>query len=324
MTLPRRGFLRLAAGAAMLPAASRVASAQSYPSRNVRIVVGFAPGGIQDIYARLIGQWLSDQLGQSFVVENRVGAGGNIATELVVNAPADGHTLLLVASSASINVSLYEKLNFNFIRDIAPVAGLSRAPLVMLVNPTVPVHSVAEFIAFAKSNPGKVNMASPGAGSIPHIAGELFKTLAGIDMVHVPYRGGAPALIDLVGGQVQMMFSNSPILEYVKAGQLRALAVTTTAPSKILPDLPTVGASLPGFEASNWQGIGAPKDTPADVIETLNRAINAALADPRIARQVADTEATVITGSPGDFGRLIADETDKWGKVIRAANIRAT
>ncbi len=324
MTLPRRGFLRLAAGAAMLPAASRVASAQSYPSRNVRIVVGFAPGGIQDIYARLIGQWLSDQLGQSFVVENRVGAGGNIATELVVNAPADGHTLLLVASSASINVSLYEKLNFNFIRDIAPVAGLSRAPLVMLVNPTVPVHSVAEFIAFAKSNPGKVNMASPGAGSIPHIAGELFKTLAGIDMVHVPYRGGAPALIDLVGGQVQMMFSNSPILEYVKAGQLRALAVTTTAPSKILPDLPTVGASLPGFEASNWQGIGAPKDTPADVIETLNRAINAALADPRIARQVADTDATVITGSPGDFGRLIADETDKWGKVIRAANIRAT
>lgn len=308
----------------MLPAASRVASAQSYPSRNVRIVVGFAPGGIQDIYARLIGQWLSDQLGQSFVVENRVGAGGNIATELVVNAPADGHTLLLVASSASINVSLYEKLNFNFIRDIAPVAGLSRAPLVMLVNPTVPVHSVAEFIAFAKSNPGKVNMASPGAGSIPHIAGELFKTLAGIDMVHVPYRGGAPALIDLVGGQVQMMFSNSPILEYVKAGQLRALAVTTTAPSKILPDLPTVGASLPGFEASNWQGIGAPKDTPADVIETLNRAINAALADPRIARQVADTDATVITGSPGDFGRLIADETDKWGKVIRAANIRAT
>ena len=324
MRSARRGFLRLAAGAAVLPAASRLARAQTYPARPVRILVGFAPAGVQDIFARLIAQWLSEQMGQSFVVENRPGAGGNIATEQVVKAPADGHTLLLVASSAAINASLYEKLNFNFIRDIAPVAGISRAPLVMLVHPSVPAHTVPEFIAFAKGNPGKINMASPGAGSVPHIAGELFKTMAGVDILHVPYRGGAPALNDLLGGQVQMMFSNSPIIDHIRAGKLRALAVTTTTPSKVLPDLPTVSEFLPGFEASNWQGIGAPRNTPAEIVDTLNRAINAALADAKLQRQLAEMDGTVITGSPDDFGKLIADETEKWGRVIRSASIKPT
>jgi tripartite-type tricarboxylate transporter receptor subunit TctC len=279
---------------------------------------------VQDIFARFIAQGLSEQLGQSFVVENRPGAGGNIATEQVVKAPADGYTLLLVATSAAINATLYEKLNFNFIRDIAPVAGISRAPLVLLVHPSVPAHTVPEFIAFAKSNAGKINMASPGAGSIPHIAGELFKTLAGIDMLHVPYRGGAPALTDLLGGQVQMMFSNSPTIEYIRAGKMRALAVSTTTPSKVLPELPPVSEFLPGFEASNWQGIGAPKNTPAEIIDTLNRAINTVLTDTRSKQQLIEMDSTAIVGSPSDFGKLIADETDKWASVIRSASIKPT
>jgi tripartite-type tricarboxylate transporter receptor subunit TctC len=317
-------MLRLAAGAAALSVMSRRGRAETYPTRPVRLLVGFASAGVQDIFARLIGQRLSERMGQPFVIENRPGAGGNIATEQVVKAPADGYTLLLVASSAAINVSLYEKLNFNFIRDIAPVSGISRAPLVMLVNPSVPARTVPEFIAYAKSNPGKINMASPGAGSIPHIAGEMFKSMAGIEMVHVPYRGGAPALNDLLGGQVQMMFSNSPIMEHIKAGRLRALAVTTSTPSKVLPELPTVNKFLPGFEASNWQGIGAPRNTPREIIDTLNRAIGDALADPKLKRQLDDMDGTVIAGSPDDFARLIADETEKWGRVIRSAHIKRT
>jgi len=322
MNVLRRQLLRMTAGAAVLPAAGRFARAQTYPARPVRIMVGFAPAGTQDIFARLIGEWLSKRFGQTFFVENRPGAGGNIATELIVKAPADGHTLLLVASSAAINATLYGKLNFNFMRDIAPVAGISRAPLVMLVHPSIPAHTVPEFIAFAKSNPGKLNMASPGAGSVPHIAGELFKTMAGLDVQHVPYRGGAPALTDLLAGQVQMMFSNSPILDHIKAGRLRALAVTTTTPSNVLPDLPTVSASLPGFEASNWQGIGAPRNTPFEIIDALNRAINAALGDVKLKQQLTDMDGNVMIGSPGDFGRLIEDETEKWGRVIRTANIQ--
>lgn len=322
MNVLRRQFLQMTAGAMALPALGRFARAQTYPARPVRILVGFAPAGTQDIFARLIGEWLSKQFGQTFVVENRPGASGNIATELVVKAPADGHTLLLVASSAAINASLFEKLNFNFIRDIAPVAGISRAPLVMLVPPSIPAHTVPEFIAFAKSNPGKLNFASPGAGSVPHIAGELFKTMAGLDIQHVPYRGGGPALTDLIAGQVQLMFSNSPILDHIKTGRLRALAVTTTTPSNVLPDLPTVSASLPAFEASNWQGIGAPRNTPVEIIDALNRAINAALDDAKLKRQLADMDGDVMIGSPGDFGKLIEDETEKWGRVIRAANIQ--
>jgi tripartite-type tricarboxylate transporter receptor subunit TctC len=322
MNVLRRRFLRMAAGAAVLPAGGRFARAQTYPARPVRILVGFAPAGTQDIFARLIGEWLSKRFGQAVVVENRPGAGGNIATELVVKAPADGHTLLLVASSAAINASLYAKLNFNFMQDVAPVAGISRAPLVMLVHPSIPAHTVPEFIAFAKSNPGKVNMASPGAGSVPHVAGELFKTMAGLDAQHVPYRGGAPALTDLLAGQVQMMFSNSPILDHIKAGRLRALAVTTTTPSNVLPHLPTVSASLPGFEASNWQGIGAPINTPSEIIDALNRAINAALGDPKLRRQLADMDGNVMIGSPGDFGKMVEEETEKWGRVIRTAKIQ--
>lgn len=322
MAMLRRQFLRMTAGAAVLPVAGRFARAQTYPARPVRIVVGFAPGGTQDIFARLIGEWLSKRFGQTFVVENRPGAGGNIATEMVVKAPADGHTLLLVASSAAINASLYQKLNFNFMRDIVPVAGISRAPLVLLVHPSIPAHMVPEFIAFAKSKPGRLNFASPGAGSVPHIAGELFKTMAGLDIEHVPYRGGGPALTDLLAGQVQMMFSNSPILDHIKAGRLRPLAVTTTTPSNVLPDLPTVSAALPGFEASNWQGIGAPRNTPAEIINAINHAINAALGDAKLKQQLADMDGNVMIGSPQDFGKLIEDETEKWGRVIRAANVQ--
>jgi tripartite-type tricarboxylate transporter receptor subunit TctC len=322
MNVLRRRFLRTAAAVAVLPAGCRFARAQTYPARPVRILVGFAPAGTQDIFARLIGEWLSKRFGQTFVVENRPGVGGNLATELVVRAPADGHTLLLVASSAAINASLYGKLNFNFMRDIAPVAGISRAPLVMLVHPSIRAHTVAEFIALAKSNPGKLNMASPGAGSVPHIAGELFKTMAGLNIQHVPYRGGVPALTDLLAGQVQMMFSNSPILDHIRAGRLRALAVTTTTPSNVLPDLPTVSASLPGFEASNWQGIGAPRNTPFEIIDALNRAINAALDEAKLKQQLADMDGNIMIGSPGDFGKLIEDETEKWSRVIRTANIQ--
>jgi tripartite-type tricarboxylate transporter receptor subunit TctC len=281
-------------------------------------------GGVADIHARLIGQWLSERLGQPFIIENRPGAGTNIATEMVTHAPADGHTLLLVAINNAINATLYFKLSFNFIRDIVPVAGLIRSPNVMEVNPAVPVKTVPEFIAYAKANPGKLNMASPGDGSVAHIAGEMFKRMAGIEMTHVPYRGAAPAVTDLIGGQVQVAFDPmSSSIAHIKAGKLRALAVTTANRSDALPDIPTVGDFLPGFEASGWFGIGAPKGTPAEIVEKLNREINAGLADAKIKVRIADLGNTVLAGSPADFGKLIADETEKWGKVIRAANIKA-
>jgi len=324
MKLPRRKFLRLAAGAAALPAVSRVARAQAYPTRSVRIIVGGPPGGVADIHARLIGQWLSERLGQPFIIENRPGAGSNIATEVVTHAPADGHTLLLVAINNAINATLYDKLSFNFIRDIAPVASLIRSPNVMEVNPAVPVKTVPEFIAYAKANPGKLNMASPGNGSVAHIAGEMFKRMAGIEMTHVPYRGAAPAVTDLIAGQVQVAFDPmSSSIVHIKAGKLRALAVTTANRSDVLPDIPTVGDFLPGFEASGWFGIGAPKGTPAEIIDKLNREINAGLDDAKVRARIAELGNTVLAGSPADFGRLIADETEKWGKVIRAANIKA-
>jgi tripartite-type tricarboxylate transporter receptor subunit TctC len=323
MKLPRRKFLRLAAGAAALPAVSHFAWAQTYPTRPVRLVVGFPPGGGTDITARLIGQWLSERLGQQLVVENRPGAGSNIATEGVVRAAADGYTLLLVSAAHAINATLYERLNYNFIRDIAPVAGVIRVPNLMEVNPSLPPKSVPEFIAYAKANPGKVNYASGGNGTAQHLAGELFKTMTGVDMVHVPYRGDAPALTDLIGGQVQVMFGNMPSsIEHIRAGKLRPLAVTTAARSEALPDLPTVGDFVPGYEASTWQGLGAPGNTPAEIVDKLNKEINAALSDPKIKARLADLGGTVLGGSPADFGRLIADETEKWGTVIRTANIK--
>ena len=323
MKLPRRKFLHLAAGAAALPTLPRVARAQAYPTRPVHLIVGAPPGGVADIHARLIGQWLSERLGQPFIIENRPGAGTNIATEMVTHAPADGHTLLLVSINNAINATLYNKLAFNFIRDIVPVAGLIRSPNVMEVNPAVPVKTVPEFIAYAKANPGKLNMASPGNGSVAHIAGEMFKRMAGIEMTHVPYRGAAPAVTDLIGGQVQVAFDPmSSSIAHIKAGKLRALAVTTSNRSDALPDIPTVGDFLPGFEASGWFGIGAPKGTPAEIVDKLNREINAGLADTKIKARIADLGNTVLAGSPADFGGLIADETEKWGKVIRAANIK--
>jgi len=303
---------------------SRVARAQAYPTRPARIIVGGPPGGVADIHARLIGQWLSERLGQPFIIENRPGAGSNIATEVVTHAPADGHTLLLVAINNAINATLYDKLSFNFIRDIAPVASLIRSPNVMEVNPAVPVKTVPEFIAYAKANPGKLNMASPGNGSVAHIAGEMFKRMAGIEMTHVPYRGAAPAVTDLIAGQVQVAFDPmSSSIVHIKAGKLRALAVTTANRSDVLPDIPTVSDFLPGFEASGWFGIGAPKGTPAEIIDKLNREINAGLDDAKVRARIAELGNTVLAGSPADFGRLIADETEKWGKVIRAANIKA-
>jgi tripartite-type tricarboxylate transporter receptor subunit TctC len=323
MKLPRRQFLQLAAAAAALPALSRFAWAQAYPARPVHIIVGFAAGGGVDITARLIGQWLSERLGQSFITENRPGAGGNIGTEVVVNAPADGYTLLLATVPNAVNATLYEKLNFNFIRDIAPVAGIIRVPQVVLVNPSVPAHTVPELVAYAKANPGKVNMASAGNGSAPHMAGELFNVTAGVNMVHVPYRGQGPALTDLLGGQVQVLFATTPgTTEYVRTGKLRALAVTTASRAQVLPDLPTVRDFLPGYEASQWYGVGAPKSTPAEIIDKLNKEINAALADPGMKARFADIGGEALAGSPADFGRLIAEETEKWAKVVRAANIK--
>jgi tripartite-type tricarboxylate transporter receptor subunit TctC len=323
MKLPRRRFLQLAAPAAALPVLSRFAWAQAYPARPVHIIVGFAAGGGVDITARLIGQWLSERLGQSFITENRPGAGGNIGTEVVVNAPADGYTLLLATVPNAVNATLYEKLNFNFIRDIAPVAGIIRVPQVVLVNPSVPAHTVPELVAYAKANPGKVNMASAGNGSAPHMAGELFNVTAGINMVHVPYRGQGPALTDLLGGQVQVLFATTPgTTEYVRTGKLRALAVTTASRAQVLPDLPTVGDFLPGYEASQWYGVGAPKSTPAEIVDKLNKEINAALADPGMKGRFADIGGEALAGSPADFGRLIAAETEKWAKVVRAANIK--
>jgi tripartite-type tricarboxylate transporter receptor subunit TctC len=320
MQLHRRGFLYLAAA---LPAFSRTATAQSYPTRPVRWIVGYPPAGATDIAARLIGQWLSDRLGQPFVIENRPGASGNIGTEAVVNAPPDGYTLLLVNAGNAINATLYEKLKFNLIRDIAPVAGIIRVPLVMQVNPLVPVKTVPEFIAYAKANPGKLNMASAGNGTPQHVSGELFKMMAGVNMTHVPYRGSAPALTDLLGGQVQVVFDTTlASIEYIRAGRLRPLAVTTATRLEALPEIPTVSDFLPGYEASGWYGVGAPKDTPTEIVDKLNKEINAALANPKIKAQLADLGGIVLALSPAEFGKLIADETEKWGKVIRAANIK--
>jgi tripartite-type tricarboxylate transporter receptor subunit TctC len=322
MQLSRRTVLSLAAGAAAAPALSRGAFAQGYPDRPVRIVVGFAAGGTGDVLMRLVGQWLSERLGQPFVVDNRPGGGGNVSTEAVVRAAPDGITLLQVGTSHAVNTTLYDKLPFDLIRDIAPVAGIARAHLVMLVHPSFPANSVPEFIAYAKASPGRINMASAGNGSSPRLAGELFKLMTGIDMVHVPYRGGAPALSDLIAGQVQVMLSNFPAAEYIRAGKLRALAVTTAVRSAELPDVPTVGEFVPGYEASAWYGIGAPKGTPAEIIGTLNREINTALADPKVSARIADFGGVPIAMTPAEFGQLIADETEKWGKVIRAAGIK--
>ena len=324
MKLPRREFLCLAAGAAALSAASRIAWAQAYPSRPVSLVAGFAPGGGVDITARLIGQWLSERLGQQFVIENRPGAAGNIGTEAVVRARGDGYTLLLVGSFNTINATLYDRLNFNFIRDIAPVASVMRYPYVMVVNPSVPAKSIPELIAYAKANPGKLNMESPGTGTGDHIAGELFKMMTGVDMVHVPYRGAAPALTDLLGNQAQVMFPSMPSsIQYIRAGQLRALAVVTATRSDMLPDIPTVAEFVPGYEAGSWYGVGAPKATPAEIIDKLNKKINAGLADPKIKARLANLGGDVLALSPADFSKLIADETEKWGKLIRTLNIKA-
>jgi tripartite-type tricarboxylate transporter receptor subunit TctC len=323
MALLRRRFLHLAAGAVALPTLSRLAWAQTYPTRPVRILVGFPAGGPTDIFARLVGQWLSERLGQQFVVENRAGASSNIATEAVVNAAPDGHTLLLTAPANTINATLYDKLNFNFIRDIAPVAGIVRTIYVMVVHPSVPAKTVPEFIAYAKANPRKINMASAGNGTPQHIAGELFKMMAGVDMVHVPYRGAAPAVTDLLGGQVHLMFDNmTSSIESIRAGKLRPLAVTTTTRSELLPDVPTVGDFVPGFEATARFGLAAPRNTPAAIIDTINRELNASLADPKIKARFAELGGTVIPGSPADFGKLIAEETEKWAKVIRAGSIK--
>ena len=323
MKLPRRRFLSLAVGAVAMPAVARVASAQAYPSRPVRIVVGFAAGGSTDIGARLIGQWLQERLGQPFVIENRPGAATNIATEMVVRALPDGYTLLMVGPSSTINATLYDKLNFVFLRDIAPVASTIRQPQIMLANLSLAAKTVPELIAYAKANPGKITMASAGTGSSGHLAGELFKMMAGVNMLHVPYRGAGPALTDLLGGQVlTAVVGIAGSIEQVRAGKLRALAVTTTTRATALPDVPTVGEFVPGFEASDLLGIGAPRNTPAEVVDTLNKEINAALADPKIKARFADLGGTALALTPAEFGKLLADETEKWGKVIRSANIK--
>jgi tripartite-type tricarboxylate transporter receptor subunit TctC len=323
MKLPRRQFLHLAAGAAALSAVARVARAQAYPTRPVHLIVPLAPGGATDIIARLIGQWLSERLGQPFVIENRTGGGTNIGTEAVVKSPPDGYTLLLTSTPNTINATLYDKLNFNFIRDMAPVASIIRNALVLVVHPSIPAKTVPEFIAYAKANPRKLNMASPGNGTPNHVSGELFKMMTGVEMIHVPYRSGAPALTDLLAGQVQVMFpATVSSIEYIRAGRLRALAVTTTTRSELLPDIPTMAEFVPGYEASNWFGVGAPKATPAEIVEKLNREINAGLADAKMKARLADLGGDVLALSPADFGKLIAEDTEKWGKVIRAANIK--
>ncbi len=323
MKLPRRRFLHLAAGAAALPTVSRFAWAQAYPSRPVRLVIGYPPGGSADITARLTGQWLSERLGQPVVIESRPGAATNLATEAVVRAPPDGYTLLLVAPANAINATLYDKLNFNFLRDIVPVSGIIRFPNVVVVNPSLPIKTIPELIAYAKANPGKLNMASSGNGSTIHMSGELFKMLTDINMVHVPYRGGAPALTDLIAGQVHVMFDNVPTsAEHVKAGKLRGLAVTSTARSEVLPDLPTVADFLPGYEASAWYGLGVPKNTPDEVIDKVNKGMNAVLADPKSQARFAELGASLLPGSPAEFGKLVADETEKWGKVVKFAGVK--
>jgi len=324
MKLPRRNFLHLVAGAAALSAMSRLARAQAYPSRPVRIIVGFAAGGSADILARLMGQWLSERLGQPFVIENRPGAGSNIGTEAVVRAPPDGYTLLLASSANAIAATLYDRLNFDFTRDIAPVAGVARYSNVMVLHPSFPAKTVPEFIAYAKTNPAKINMGSGGNGGVSHVSGELFKMMTGVNMVHVPYRGNAPALTELLGGQVQVVFADvSSSIEHIRAGKLRALAVTTTLRSEALPDIPTVAEFVPGYEASTWQGIGVPKNTSAEIVERLNNEIKAALADPNMKARLADLGGTVLGGSAADFGKLIAEETEKWGKVVKFTGIKA-
>ena len=324
MKFRRRQFLHLAGAAVALPAMSRFAWAQAYPSRPVRVVVGLAAGSGVDILARLIGQWLTERLGQSFIIENRPGAGTNIATEAVIRAAPDGHTLLMVTPANAINATLYERLNFNFIRDITPVASIARTPNVMVVNPAVPAKSVPEFIAHAKANPGKLSMASGGTGTASHMAGELFKMMAGVNMIHVPYRGGGPALTDLLAGQVQVYFpTTTAAVEHIRAGRVRALAVTTATRSQALPDLPTVGDFVQGYEAIVVDGVGAPKNTSPEIVHRLNREINAGLADPNLKPRLADLGAVALTGSPAEFAKLIADETEKWGKVVKFAGIKA-
>jgi tripartite-type tricarboxylate transporter receptor subunit TctC len=319
----RRRFLKRAGAAVAAAAVPRWAWAQTYPARPLRWIVGFAPGGSTDILARVVGQWLSERLGQPIVIENRPGAGSNIATEAVVNAPADGYTLLMINPAHAVNATLYDKLNYNFIRDIAPVAGLTREANVMVVNPAFPAKSVAEFIAYAKASPGSINMASSGNGTSVHVAGELFKMMAGVAMTHVPYRGAGPAITDLMGGQVQVMFAAMPsAIEHVRAGKLRALAVTTTTRSPALPDVPTVGDVLPGYEASSWYGVGVPRNTPADIVARLNREINAGLADPKLKARLGDMGGNMLGGSPADFARLIAEETEKWAKVVKFSGAR--
>jgi tripartite-type tricarboxylate transporter receptor subunit TctC len=308
---------------ALLLAWSGPSSAQDYPTRPVRLIIGITPGSSPDILGRLMAQWLSERIGQPVIIENRPGGGGNIAIEAVVKAPADGHTLLLVTIQSAVNATLYDRLNYNFVRDIVPVASISRQTLALEVTPSLPARTVPDFIAYAKANPGRLSMASAGNGTTPHVAGELFKLMAGVNMAHVPYRGGAPALTDLIGGQVQVSFADiASSIEYVKAGKLRALAVTTTARSEALPDLPPIADSLPGYEASGWFGIAAPKNTPADIIERLNKEINAGLADPKIKARYAELGATVFAGSPAAFGKFIVDETQKWGKVIKTVGIK--
>jgi tripartite-type tricarboxylate transporter receptor subunit TctC len=324
MKLPRRQFLHLAAGAAALPAVSRNARAQAYPSRPVRIIVPFAAGGGTDITARLIGQWLSDRLGQQFVIENRPGAGTNIGTEVAAKAPADGYSLLMLGTSNAVNPSLYDKLNFDVIRDFAPVGGVIRAPFVLDVNLSMPVKTVPEFIAYAKANPGRINMASAGNGAASHMTGELFKMMAGVNMQHVPYRGGGPALLDLIAGQVQVYFAGMPeTIEYIRAGTVRPLAVTSATRAEALPDLPTVAEFVPGYESNVWFGVAAPRNTPAEIVDRLNKEINAGLADPKLKARFADLGSTVFPGSPADFGKLIAAETEKWAKVVKFAGIKS-
>jgi tripartite-type tricarboxylate transporter receptor subunit TctC len=324
MKLPRRNFLHLAAGAAALPTFSRMARAQVYPTRPVRLIVPVAPAGASDITARLMGQWLSERLGQQFIIDNRPGGGNNIGTEAVVRAPADGYTLLLVGTPNVVNVTLYDKLSFNFLRDIVPVASIIRAPYAIAVNPTVPAKTIPELIAYARANPGKLSIASTGTGSGSHLAGELFKMMTGVNLVHVPYRGGGPGLTDLLGGQVQVMFvSTVSSIEYIKTGRLRALAVTTVTRSDELPNVPTVGEFVPGYEASTWFGVGAPKNTPSQIIDKLNEAINAGLADPKFKARLADLGGTPLVGSPADFGKFIAGETEKWGNVVKFTGIKA-
>jgi tripartite-type tricarboxylate transporter receptor subunit TctC len=323
MKLNRRQALSLAVAAVTAPVVSRIAAAQPYPARPVHLVVGFPPGGPADIFSRLIGQWLSERFGQQFVIENRPGAASNVATEVVARAPADGYTLLQVGPPHAINATLYDKLNYNFLRDIAPIAGMARSPNVMVVTPSVPANTVPEFIAYAKSNPGKINMASTGNGTVAHMAGELFKMMTGVNMVHVPYRGSTPALTDLLSGQVQVMFDNMPSsIGFIKAGKLRPLAVTQATRSEALPDIPTVGEFLRGYEASTWFGIGAPKETPTEIVNRLNKEINGGLGNPKIKTRIAELGGKVLRGSPAEFGRLISEETEKWAKVVKFAGAK--